>query len=285
MRGRGWPTIAISLVAIACNAALLCWLVFELSKSWPAGSKLTIAIFLGLFLILNLVAIAMASLGTYKGVRTSSALLTTGEKARWIGFAIIALLACIGLGFWLGFSWHDQIVIWKQERAEKAKLEKFMGKEAPDITEQTLGGHEWRLKEQRGKVVVINFWATSCRNCVDGMLEMKRIYDKYKSHKDFVMVGVALDEDREEVVKFCEKYGILWPQLCEAEKSPAAPTGVERRWGLQESSLEEIFEIVRIPSAWVIDKEGNVVGMDLRGEKIERTIEKSLNEVQAIPDS
>ena len=189
------------------------------------------------------------------------------RKRSWIVSAIVALL-CIGLGFWAGFSSHERIMFWRWERAQQAKIEKFVGKKAPDVVTRTLDGTEWRLADQCGKVVVMDFWATWCGPCVSAMPEMKKLYEKYKSCEDFVMVGVSLDTEKEKLVKFCKENDIGWPQMFEAD----------RMW---DNSVGRAFEVRAIPSVWVIDKEGIVAGMDLRdGEKIGRAVEKSLNKGQ-----
>jgi len=189
------------------------------------------------------------------------------RKRSWIVSAIVALL-CIGLGFWAGFSSHERIMFWRWERAQQAKIEKFVGKKAPDVVTRTLDGTEWQLADQCGKVVVMDFWATWCGPCVSAMPEMKKLYEKYKSCEDFVMVGVSLDTEKEKLVKFCKENDIGWPQMFEAD----------RMW---DNSVGRAFEVRAIPSVWVIDKEGIVAGMDLRdGEKIGRAVEKSLNKGQ-----
>ena len=86
------------------------------------------------------------------------------------------------------------------------------------------------------------------------------------------MVGISLDRERQTLVKFCEENEILWPQLFEVGKT----------W---ENSVAKAFEIRAIPSVWVIDKEGNTAGMNLYGDKVEQTIEKSLNQAQPTSDS
>lgn len=269
MRKRNWIKISICVVALLCNAGLLCGLIVEVFRYPPEPppiSEIAAPALIGLFFVLNIAAITLTLRGTYKTAEASTSRAHRFSRIRWIVSAIV-ILGCIGLGFWAGFGSHDRIVRWKWQRAGQAKIEKFMGKKAPAAVTRTLDGTEWRLEDQRGKVVVMDFWAMWCGPCVATMPEMKKIYEKYKSREDFVIVGVSLDTEKEKLVKFCEEREIPWPQLFEVEKS----------W---QNSAARAFEIRGIPSVWVIDKEGNVVGMDLHGsriEEIERTVEKSLN--------
>ena len=269
MRKRSWMKISVCVVALLCNAGLLCGLIVEVFRyppDPPPISEIAGPALIGLFFVLNIAVITLTLRGTYKTAEASPSSARRFSRIRWIVSAIV-VLGCIGLGFWAGLSSHERIRNWKWQRAGQAKIEKFMGKKAPEVVTRTLDGTEWKLEDQRGKVVVMDFWAVWCGPCVSTMPEMKKIYERYKSRKDFVMVGVSLDHDREKLVKFCEEREISWPQIFEADRS----------W---DNRVGRAFEVNAIPSVWVIDKEGNVAGMDLHGnsiEEIERTVEKSLN--------
>ena len=270
MISRNYIRNVISIIAVICNVVLFCLLIYAIFKDPPDRGDFFIPVAIGVFLVLNVVAIVLASRGVRKSVQTSSSLPKVSRKARLIGL-IVVLLVCIGTGFWIGVRSHNLIMMWKWRRAEQAKLEKFMGKKAPDVTAQTLDGTEWRLQEQHGKVVLIDFWATWCGPCVSTIPKMKQIYEKYKAREDFVMVGVSLDHDKDKLVQFCEKQEMSWPQLFEPEQG----------W---ENSVAKAFEVRGIPSVWIIDKEGNVAGLDLYGEDIVGTLEESLSQSQATSD-
>src|SRR5262252_4517486 len=65
---------------------------------------------------------------------------------------------------------------------------------APDFTLRTLDGQKLRLGEQRGRVVLVNFWATWCGPCRQEMPHLDRLYQKYKA-SGFVLLGVNVDDD------------------------------------------------------------------------------------------
>jgi len=266
MGKRSWMKISILVAAVLCNAGLFCWLIVGVLRARLEITEMVVPVLLGLFFILNLVALTLSFRSVYRPAQASAPSARRFSKLRWMVLAIV-VLGSIGLGFWAGFSSHNRIRYWIWQRARQAKIEKFMGKKAPDVVTQTLEGAEWKLEDLQGKVVVMDFWATWCGPCVAALPEMKKLYEKYKSRDDFVMVGVSLDHDKEKVVKFCEERQIAWLQLFEANKN----------WG---NSVARAFEIRGIPSVWVIDKEGNVAGIDLHGEAIERAVEKSFTEGQ-----
>jgi thiol-disulfide isomerase/thioredoxin len=65
---------------------------------------------------------------------------------------------------------------------------------APDFTLRNAEGRNLRLKEQRGQVVLVNFWASWCGPCKQEMPHLNRLHDKYRS-AGFVLLGVNIDED------------------------------------------------------------------------------------------
>ena len=65
---------------------------------------------------------------------------------------------------------------------------------APDFTLRTLDGQNLRLHEQRGQVVLVNFWATWCGPCRQEMPHLNKLYDKYRA-SGFVLLGVNVDDD------------------------------------------------------------------------------------------
>jgi thiol-disulfide isomerase/thioredoxin len=108
-----------------------------------------------------------------------------------------------------------------------------------------LDGGKLKLPDDlKGKVVVIDFWATWCGPCLAVLPDMKELYGKYKS-KGVEFVGISLDDDKAALDEFLKTAGIEWL---------IAYTGK----GLKDPTVKA-YGINAIPSVWVVGKDGNVV--------------------------
>jgi peroxiredoxin len=111
---------------------------------------------------------------------------------------------------------------------------------APDFTLRTLDGPNLRLQEQRGRVVLINFWATWCGPCRQEMPHLNRLYDKYRA-AGFTLLGVNIDEDGRNAAGVASKLGLRFPVLLDTDKK------VSRR-----------YDLGTMPSTVLIDRDGRV---------------------------
>ena len=111
---------------------------------------------------------------------------------------------------------------------------------APDFTLRTLGGPNIRLQEQRGRVVLINFWATWCGPCRQEVPHLNRLYDKYRA-AGFVILGVNVDEDARNATEVALKLGIKFPVLLDTDKT-----------------VSRLYDLVTMPSTVLIDRDGRV---------------------------
>lgn len=150
-------------------------------------------------------------------------------------------------------------------RSRKSWDEQFLDKPAPSIATTALDGSPWKLADQRGKVVLIDFWATWCGPCRQSMPNLKELYQTYSPRKDFVMVGISIDEKAAVVQQYVRGNDIRWPILFEPQVA----------W---ENSAAQAFGIEAIPSMWVVDKQGNVVAASVREMDAMHAIEKALKE-------
>ncbi len=114
------------------------------------------------------------------------------------------------------------------------------GGPAPDFTLRTLSGSNLRLQEQRGNVVLVNFWATWCAPCRQEMPHLARLYDKYRA-SGFVLLGVNVDDDTRNAAELAGKLGLKFPVSLDSDKK------VSRQ-----------YELSAMPSTVLIDRGGRV---------------------------
>lgn len=97
--------------------------------------------------------------------------------------------------------------------AAQTKTPKAKDKPLPDLTLSTVGGQKWSLRERRGRVVLLNFWATWCAPCRTEVPYLVRLSDKYKAN-GLEVVGVTIDsEDTEQINNFIKEFKVNYPVL------------------------------------------------------------------------
>ena len=133
---------------------------------------------------------------------------------------------------------------------------------APDFTLRTADGINLRLPGQRGRVVMVNFWATWCAPCRQEMPHLNRLYDKYRG-SGFVLLGVNVDDDPAQAVAAAARLGLKFPVLLDAEKK------VSRQ-----------YDLSSMPSTVLIDRDGRVRQVH-RGyrEGVEQTYELQIRDL------
>jgi len=137
-----------------------------------------------------------------------------------------------------------------------------VGQVAPDINLLSPDGKEIALSSLRGKVVLVDFWASWCGPCRKEMPNVVKAYAKFKD-KGFEIFGVSLDKEKERWVEAIAKDGITWPQVSDL-----------MQW---ESSVVKLYNIQGIPYTVLLDKEGKILAKNLRGEELEKKLTEVLN--------
>ena len=125
-----------------------------------------------------------------------------------------------------------------------------MGKKVANLSTTTLSGEKWKLHDQSGKVVILDFWASWCRPCLQSMPMMKKLYQKYQNNPAVILAGVSLDHSKADLQKAVQRLGLQWVQLY--DENPA------------KNSFKKAFQVRSIPSLWILDKDGIVRGVDLQ---------------------
>lgn len=111
---------------------------------------------------------------------------------------------------------------------------------APDFSLHAMKGPNMRLKDQRGRVVMVNFWATWCAPCRQEMPQLNRLYEKYRT-SGFVLLGVNVDEDASKAAEVATKLGVTFPVLLDADKT-----------------VSKLYDLSTMPSTVLIDRDGKV---------------------------
>ncbi len=127
-----------------------------------------------------------------------------------------------------------------------------------------MDGTKISLADMRGKVVLIDFWATYCGPCIKEMPHVRAMYDKYKEN-GFEVVGIAADGDsaKERIYDILEKKDANWPQRLDRGADAVV-------------SFHALYEIKTLPTVWLLSKNGIIVDKNARGERLEPLIRKYL---------
>lgn len=135
----------------------------------------------------------------------------------------------------------------ERRRAEGRRQDRspFLDQAAPDFSTSTLDGSSWRLADQRGKVVVLDFWASWCKPCIEAIPTLRDVYRRHREHPDFVMMGVSVDSERAALTRSIERHDVEWAQLYEDGEG----------WKM---SVARLYRVRAIPHVVVIDRQGVV---------------------------
>jgi thiol-disulfide isomerase/thioredoxin len=151
--------------------------------------------------------------------------------------------------------------------ADLAKGAKFefenlaIGRKAPDAVSKNLEGNEVRLSDHRGKVVILNFWATWCGPCRAMLPHERELYEKH-ADDPFVMISISADDDKQEVIEFQKNEPMPWTNWYEG------PGG----------ELMTQWNIRYFPTIYVIDSNGVIRYKDVRGEALDQAVATLLAE-------
>jgi len=132
-----------------------------------------------------------------------------------------------------------------QFAAAVSKLETDNGRrDLADFTLADLDGKPWTLKEQHGKVVLLNFWATWCPPCRKEMPDLEKLYQQFKD-QGLVVLAIS-DEDASKVLPFIAQQKVTYPILLDPGRK-----------------VNELFQIQGIPKTFVYDRNGKLVAQSI----------------------
>lgn len=138
-----------------------------------------------------------------------------------------------------------------------------IGSPFPDFAESDLDGNPISVANFRGKVVLLDFWATWCNPC---RRELPNVIATYQKHhgEGFEVIGVSLDQDRGSLETFLRNTdGMTYPQYFDG-----------KGWG---NKLAVEYGVESIPFAVLIGPDGKIIGKELRGERLEAAVASALS--------
>jgi thiol-disulfide isomerase/thioredoxin len=118
------------------------------------------------------------------------------------------------------------------------------------------------IADLRGRVVLVDFWATWCGPCLAALPALKDAYAKLHD-RGFDIIGISGDDDRDALESFVRKQKMAWPQYFESSDG--------------QNRMFEKYDIVPIPTLWLVDKKGVIRSVEAEGDLVE-AVEKLLAE-------
>lgn len=142
---------------------------------------------------------------------------------------------------------------YKPEESKKDPASSFRGGSI-EITGVTLDGRKVSLNDYKGKVVLVDFWATWCGPC---MAEIPNVYENYLNYHDkgFEVIAISLDRDLEDLQRFIFEKNPPWPVL--ADRHPSNPESMASKYGIR-----------AIPTMILIGRDGQIIDANCRGERL-----------------
>ena len=153
------------------------------------------------------------------------------RQRRWLLVAVVVgAVALLGL------------LYWGMVRGPSTQVGKTVPLKGPaqDFSVTTLDGKTLKLSDLRGKVVVLNVWASWCIPCQDEAGELNRSYELYKG-RDVAFIGIAFNDDTDPMRQFVDKYNVTYPVALDPEGRISIGLG-----------------ITGVPETYLIDPQGNL---------------------------
>jgi peroxiredoxin len=145
---------------------------------------------------------------------------------------------------------------------EKTQATLRVGDTAPDFSATCLDGRTISLVDLRGKVVIVDFWATWCGMCRSEFPRLRETYALFGGGKELEIVGASIDEDPDVARRLTQRLQLGWPQTA------LGP--------VEKNALAQLFNVASTPSCFVIDREGKIVAINVAGEELRAELAKLL---------
>lgn len=233
---RGALTIALFSGALIAFVTALAFMGRESNEAW----RVSVFVLLGgvcLVLVASLAVFIMALVGWRTPFRNR-------RLVRSALLAVVAVAMFASLFPLVEFVWIPAMVR-RHEQARKERVDAYShakgGDAAPVFKIDTDEGLEFALAEQRGKVVVVNFFATWCGPCLQELPHLQELWKEHKDRTDFALIVIGREETNEEVKAFKKKRGFSFPMAADPE-----------------GAVYSLFAKEYIPRTYILSREGNI---------------------------
>lgn len=142
----------------------------------------------------------------------------------------------------------------------------LQGKVMPAWSMKTLSGKTLSNATTKGKVVLLDFWASWCGPCRNENPNVVKAFKEFNA-KGFTVFGVSLDNDKDKWLGAIAEDGLTWSHVSELQG-----------WNC---SAARLYGVMSIPANFLLDKEGKIIASNLRGEDLENKLKEVMNETTA----
>lgn len=149
----------------------------------------------------------------------------------------------------------------KPVEMERIRNKLVEGTTFPGFNEKDTDGKPLSIAGHKGRIVLVDFWATWCQACLLELPNVLNVYGKYHD-KGFDIIGVSLDVEQSTLERFIKESKITWPQYFDG-----------KMW---DNKLAAQYGVNIAPTTYLLDGDGKIIGKNLRGPALETAVAKAL---------